>query len=307
MLDQKKIGELITELRKSKQMTQEQLAERLGVSNRSVSRWENGRSMPDLSAFPVLAEELGISVSELLSGEIQQEKEEGTDAVKLVIALSAEERQQKSRQVGGWFLAGFLCAVLLFLQMQGMISLSQRSESVVWLLEAGFLGCCAVGFYFNLKEHRYSEKEIRVLSDCGEKFSMRTAGEMLQFAKKRQKATFTQYEKAFEAIEQLLGEDEHVKFSMVADSFAVNEMSGGLWHLGIAVTEKRLLMAGEKITGRVMVRYGTEILEKSSVKAVTLAGRRIRFEESDREYSIEGDQLSECFEGFRNALCEKSS
>lgn len=42
MLDQKKIGELITELRKSKQMTQEQLAERLGVSNRSVSRWENG-------------------------------------------------------------------------------------------------------------------------------------------------------------------------------------------------------------------------------------------------------------------------
>lgn len=47
MLDQEKIGKLIASLRKEKNMTQEQLAEKLGVSNRSISRWENGKSMPD--------------------------------------------------------------------------------------------------------------------------------------------------------------------------------------------------------------------------------------------------------------------
>ena len=68
-MDQVKIGKFISSLRKEKGYTQEQLAEKLNVSNKSISRWENGNTMPDLSLIPKLCEILGISINELLSGE----------------------------------------------------------------------------------------------------------------------------------------------------------------------------------------------------------------------------------------------
>lgn len=68
-MDQIKIGKFISSLRKEKGYTQEQLAEKLNVSNKSISRWENGNTMPDLSLIPKLCEILGISINELLSGE----------------------------------------------------------------------------------------------------------------------------------------------------------------------------------------------------------------------------------------------
>ena len=67
-MNQENIGKFIASLRKEKELTQEQLAEQLGVNSRSVSRWENGNCMPDLSLLEMLAQELGVSVSELLSG-----------------------------------------------------------------------------------------------------------------------------------------------------------------------------------------------------------------------------------------------
>lgn len=68
-MDQIKIGKFISSLRKEKKYTQEELAEKLNVSNKSISRWENGNTMPDLSLIPKLCEILGISINELLSGE----------------------------------------------------------------------------------------------------------------------------------------------------------------------------------------------------------------------------------------------
>lgn len=68
-MDVKKIGKFIAYNRKNKGMTQEQLGERLGVSNKTISRWENGNYMPDLSLLEPLSEELGITLNELLSGE----------------------------------------------------------------------------------------------------------------------------------------------------------------------------------------------------------------------------------------------
>lgn len=68
-MDVKKIGEFIAKNRKLKNLTQEQLGEKLGVSNKTISRWENGNYMPDLSLLKPLSEELGITLNELLSGE----------------------------------------------------------------------------------------------------------------------------------------------------------------------------------------------------------------------------------------------
>lgn len=63
------------ECRKNKKMTQSELAEKLGVTDKSVGNWENGRNMPDLSLFKPLCDELGITINEFISGEkIEKEK-----------------------------------------------------------------------------------------------------------------------------------------------------------------------------------------------------------------------------------------
>lgn len=68
-MDQEKIGKFIAELRKEKNMTQVELANKLGITDRAISKWENGRGMPDLSLLKPLCEILEISINELLSGE----------------------------------------------------------------------------------------------------------------------------------------------------------------------------------------------------------------------------------------------
>lgn len=68
-MDQVKIGKFIAELRKGKNMTQQQLGDKIGVSFKTISKWETGNGMPELSLLKPLSEELGITLNELLSGE----------------------------------------------------------------------------------------------------------------------------------------------------------------------------------------------------------------------------------------------
>lgn len=74
-MNQEKIGRFIAECRKSKKITQSELSEKLGVTDRAVSNWENGKNMPDLSLFKPLCDMLDITINELLSGE-KLDKEE---------------------------------------------------------------------------------------------------------------------------------------------------------------------------------------------------------------------------------------
>lgn len=69
-MNQEKIGKFILECRKRKNLTQSEMAEKLGVTDKSVSNWENGRNMPDLSLFKPLCELLNISINDLISGEV---------------------------------------------------------------------------------------------------------------------------------------------------------------------------------------------------------------------------------------------
>ena len=94
MMTQENIGKTIMEKRKEKNMTQEQFAEKLGVSNRSISRWENGKTMPDFSLFPKICETLELSVSELLEGKgIQKEH------THLIIELLKYEEQKSRKKI----------------------------------------------------------------------------------------------------------------------------------------------------------------------------------------------------------------
>lgn len=68
-MDQEKIGKFIADCRKKRKMTQSELSEKLGVTEKSISNWENGRNMPDLSLFKPLCDELEITINDLMSGE----------------------------------------------------------------------------------------------------------------------------------------------------------------------------------------------------------------------------------------------
>ncbi|WP_297131108.1 helix-turn-helix domain-containing protein [uncultured Eubacterium sp.] len=72
-MNQEKIGKFIAELRKENNMTQMELADKLKVTDRAISKWENGRGLPDVSLFEPLCKELNISINELLKGEKTKE------------------------------------------------------------------------------------------------------------------------------------------------------------------------------------------------------------------------------------------
>ena len=94
-MDQKRIGSFLRELRTEKGLTQEQLAEKLNVSGRTVSRWENGNNMPDLSIIVELADFYDIDIRELLNGERKSEKmNEDLKETSLKMADYAEAEKQ---------------------------------------------------------------------------------------------------------------------------------------------------------------------------------------------------------------------
>lgn len=107
-MDQKKIGSFLKELRKEKGITQEQLAEILGVSGRTVSRWETGSNMPDLGVLIEIADYHGIELRELLDGERRSEKmnEEMKETLLKVADYGNEEKKKLSRKMCVLFIAG---------------------------------------------------------------------------------------------------------------------------------------------------------------------------------------------------------
>jgi len=73
-MEQQKVGNFLKELRKEQNLTQEQFAEQLGVSGRTISRWETGTNMPDISLLVEIAEFYDVSISEIIDGERKSEK-----------------------------------------------------------------------------------------------------------------------------------------------------------------------------------------------------------------------------------------
>ncbi len=95
-MNQIKIGEFIAERRKEKNLTQAQLAEKLLITDRAVSKWERGKSLPDASIMIELCEILGISVNELLCGEkiSMENKNEKNEQILLEMAREVEQKNK---------------------------------------------------------------------------------------------------------------------------------------------------------------------------------------------------------------------
>lgn len=96
-MDQKKIGLFLKMLRNEKGLTQEQLAEKLNVSNRSVSRWETGSTLPDISLIIELADYYKVDIKELVEGERKSEimKKELTETFDKISEYSVERKKSQ--------------------------------------------------------------------------------------------------------------------------------------------------------------------------------------------------------------------
>ena len=99
-MNQMATGKFISQKRKEKSLTQEQLAEKLGVSNKTVSKWETGKCMPDYSVVKTLCDELEITVAELMDGEKSEEKSVRTyDEEQIMDLLKKTQNLEKQKEL----------------------------------------------------------------------------------------------------------------------------------------------------------------------------------------------------------------
>ena len=155
-MDQIKIGAFLKTLRKEKNLTQEQAAEQLGVSNRTVSRWETGTNMPDISLLVEIAELYGVSIPELIDGE--RKSENMNEEVKEVVSKMSEEKTTILKNVRTESLLGVCAlAVVMLLELFGIRSSSQLTE-VVFLYCQVFVYVSVVMIFFHASGLLYKFK-----------------------------------------------------------------------------------------------------------------------------------------------------
>jgi len=117
-MNQQKIGEFLRQLRNENTLTQEQLAEQIRVSRRTISRWETGSNLPDLSILIELADFYGVDLRELLDGERKSEKmnKELEETVRKAANYSNEDKQKLKKRLHILFVVG-LAAFIIYLAM----------------------------------------------------------------------------------------------------------------------------------------------------------------------------------------------
>lgn len=113
-MDQIKIGKFIKECRNKNNLTQMQLAEKLGITDRAVSKWENGRAMPDSSLMLDLCKELKITVNDLLSGEVVVMENYNENSEKIILEMVKEKEKNDKLLLRFEILMGVVCVIILF-------------------------------------------------------------------------------------------------------------------------------------------------------------------------------------------------
>ena len=121
-MDLQKIGTFMKDLRKEKGFTQEQLAESLNVSRRTVSRWETGMNMPDLDLLMELSDLYAVDLREMLNGERKSENKMTTEMqeTELQVAEYSNTEKQRAAKVVRWFFILGIIALVVNIGMEFM-------------------------------------------------------------------------------------------------------------------------------------------------------------------------------------------
>lgn len=125
-MDQIKIGRFIAETRKSKNLTQKQLAEKLSISDKTVSKWECGKGLPDVTIMLDLCEALQITVNDLLTGESVSEIDYQKKAEENMMNLMKENQENKKRMI-----LSVICAVITIIATCSLVVIAAYIEMPV--------------------------------------------------------------------------------------------------------------------------------------------------------------------------------
>lgn len=163
-MNQEKIGLFIAKCRREKNMTQEDLAEKLGVSNKSISRWENGKTMMDISLFEPLCKELDISIIELLNGERINDKKKDKLYTKTLINYSNKVGSRNKQVILTILFIMSLMPMLLY-QFGGMRGVQEISGLIILLSPITIVSIILffLGIWFKFK----NKKTNKILGGIG--------------------------------------------------------------------------------------------------------------------------------------------
>ncbi len=147
-MDQRKVGQFLKTLRKEKNITQEVLAETLNVSSRTVSRWETGSNMPDISLLVELSEFYQVSISEIIDGERKSEKmnQETKDTAIKMAEYSKNELNTEKRKIINVLLMIF--GVFIIISALAIFPNESSWGSIYAIIGGAIL---TVGIYFRIK------------------------------------------------------------------------------------------------------------------------------------------------------------
>lgn len=152
-MNQVKIGRFIAQCRKNKSLTQAQLAEKLNITDRAISKWETGKGMPDSSIMLELCNELGINVNELLSGEmIKMDKYEKLAEENLLELKRLEEIDNK-KLLTMEMVIGLTCSIT-FLIIMIVIAFAKMEIIPQMILIVTAVVIFIIGIFFSMELER---------------------------------------------------------------------------------------------------------------------------------------------------------
>ena len=149
-MDQIKIGKFIAERRKKVNLTQMQLAEKLSVTDRAVSKWETGKAMPDSSIMLELCNILKITVNDLLSGEVITMDNYNKEMQKNLLEIIKQKEQADKRLLTIEWVVGILSCIILFVPIIIGALLPMEDWQRIVIVFSGFIPAF-VGFCFAMK------------------------------------------------------------------------------------------------------------------------------------------------------------
>lgn len=169
-MDQIKIGKFIAWKRKEQNLTQAQLAEKLGITDRAVSKWETGKSLPDASIMLEMCALLGITVNDLLCGEVVSMENYNEQMENSLIEMIKQKERADKRLLTMEIVIGLTSTIFLFAMLAvGIIFMTLEKPILAFILPVGigfvqFIICMAfalrieqVAGYYECREcgHRY--------------------------------------------------------------------------------------------------------------------------------------------------------
>lgn len=164
-MEQQKVGSFLKELRKEQNLTQEQFAEQLGVSGRSVSRWETGINMPDISLLVEIAEFYDVSISEIIDGERKSEKmnEELKETVMKVTDYADANNARILKRVRIIGITGVIAMVIAMIMETCGVAVSPIWEMVKQDLYGWTLGTLIANVLYTTGwlKHMSEKKDVR--------------------------------------------------------------------------------------------------------------------------------------------------